>query len=59
MTMVENYIRVNGEYLRTDQIPENEMKEISKTLAVRLAAGFGYEPVNTEEKEEEMLPGQG
>lgn len=48
---IENYIRIDGKYVRQEEIPEEQMKEISKTIMLRLAEGFGYVPV-TEEKGE-------
>lgn len=45
---IENYIRIDGKYVRQEEIPEEQMKEISRTLMLRLAEGFGYEPVEEE-----------
>lgn len=43
--MIQNYIRINEKYIRQEDIPPDQMKEISKDLTVRLAEGFGYVPV--------------
>lgn len=48
MAIIENYIRINGEYVPQKSIPEEQMKEISRSIITRLAAGFGYSPVETE-----------
>ena len=48
---IENYIRIDGKYVRQEEIPEEKMKEISRTLMLRLAEGFGYVPVTEEEGE--------
>ena len=47
--MIQNFIRINGEYVAQEDIPADQMKEISTTLAVRLAEGFGYVPVNPQQ----------
>lgn len=44
--MIQNYIRIDGEYVRQEDIPPDQMRKISTTLAVRFAEGFGYVPVN-------------
>lgn len=43
--MIENYIKIKGKYVRQEDIPPEQMKEISKEIITRLAAGFGYVPV--------------
>lgn len=49
--MIQNYIRIKGEYVRQEDIPPDQMREISIALAVRFAEALGYVPVN--------LPGKG
>ena len=44
--MIQNYIRINGEYVRQQDIPPEQMREISRALAVRFAEGLGYVPVD-------------
>lgn len=48
MAIIQNYIRINGEYVPQESIPAEQMKEISRSIITRLAAGFGYSPVKTE-----------
>lgn len=48
MAIIQNYIRINGEYVPQESIPAEQMKEISRSIITRLAAGFGYSPVETE-----------
>lgn len=52
--MIQNYIRIDGEYVRQEDIPPDQMRKISTTLAVRLAEGFGYVPVNPQEQVSHM-----
>ncbi len=48
MGIIENYIRINGEYVPQESIPAEQMKEISRSIITRMAAGFGYSPVEKE-----------
>lgn len=50
MEKFQNYIRVNGEYMRQEDIPEEQFREIQYDLMVRLAGAFGYVPVETKEE---------
>ena len=43
--MVQNFIRVDGKFKKQEEIPVEQMREISRTLAVRFAEGLGYIPV--------------
>lgn len=45
---IENYIRIDGEYKRQEDISKEQMKEISETLLLRMANAFGYEAVSEE-----------
>lgn len=47
--MVQNLIRIDGEFKRQEEIPVEQMREVSRTLAVRFAEGLGYIPVNQNE----------
>ncbi len=47
--MVQNLIRIDGEFKRQEEIPVEQMREVSRTLAVRFADGLGYIPVNQKE----------
>lgn len=51
MEKFQNYIRINGEYKLQDDIPEDQMTEISRTLMLRLAEAFGYREVQQKETE--------
>lgn len=42
---IRNYIKINGEYVAQEDIPEEQRKEIATTILNRLAKGFGYKPV--------------
>lgn len=48
--MIQNYIRIDGEYVKQEDIPPEQMLEISVALAVRFAEGFGYVPVNSQKQ---------
>lgn len=45
MAIIQNYIRINGEYVPQESIPAEQMKEISKNIITRMVAEFGYSPV--------------
>lgn len=45
---IRNYIRINGKYVKQEDIPPDQMREISRVLITRLCAGFGYVPVTDE-----------
>ena len=47
--MVQNFIRVDGKFKKQEEIPVEQMRGISRTLAVRFAEGLGYIPVNQKE----------
>ncbi len=47
--MVQNLIRIDGEFKRQEEIPVEQMREVSRALAVRFAEGLGYIPVNQNE----------
>lgn len=44
MANINNFIKINGEYVAQQDIPPEQMKEISRALIVKLAEGFGYVP---------------
>lgn len=43
--MVQNLIRIDGEFKKQEEIPVEQMREVSRVLAVRFAEGLGYIPV--------------
>lgn len=49
--MIQNYIRIDEKYIRQEDIPPDQMKEISRDLTVRLAEGFGYVPVDQKDQD--------
>lgn len=52
---IVNFVKINGEFVNMDSLPESEKKKIGKELAIRFARGFGYEPVNEAGKEKEVV----
>jgi hypothetical protein len=42
---IRNYVKIDGEYVPREKISEEQMKEISRNIAIRLAAGFGLVPI--------------
>lgn len=44
MAKINNFIRINGEYVAQQDIPREQMSEISRAIIVNLAKGLGYAP---------------
>lgn len=51
MEKFKNYIIIDGKPVPQDEIPKEQMKEISKKLITRFAKGLGYKPVTKKELE--------
>ncbi len=47
---IVNHIRVNGEYVLQESLPEETQKKIGKELGIRFAKSFGYEPIDKKEE---------
>ena len=45
MEKIQNFIRINGEYIPQEDIPEEQLKEIGRELIIRMAGALGYVPV--------------
>lgn len=45
MAKINNFIKINGEYVAQEDIPQEQMSEISQAIIVNLAKGLGYAPV--------------
>lgn len=45
MAKINNFIKINGEYVAQEDIPQEQMSEISRAIIVNLAKGLGYAPV--------------
>lgn len=48
MAKINNFIKINGEYVAQEDIPQEQMSEISRAIIVNLAKGLGYAPVEKE-----------
>lgn len=45
MANIDNFIKINGEYVAQQDIPREQAKEIGRTIIINLAKGLGYVPV--------------
>lgn len=45
MAKINNFIKINGEYVAQQDVSPEQMREISRTIIVNLAKGLGYVPV--------------
>lgn len=50
MEKIQNFIRINGEYVRQEDIPPEQMKKIATELIIRMAGVLGYVPVEEQEE---------
>lgn len=48
MAKINNFIKINGEYVAQEDIPQEQMSEISRAIIVNLAKGLGYAPVEND-----------
>ncbi len=44
MAKINNFIKIDGEYVAQQDIPQEQMGKIARAIAVNLAKGFGYVP---------------
>lgn len=49
MAKINNFIKINGEYVAQQDIPAEQMREISRAIVVNLAKGLGYIPAEKED----------
>ena len=45
MEKINNFIRIDGEYVAQEDIPQEQRSKIGRAIIVNLAKGFGYAPV--------------
>lgn len=39
---IKNYVKINGEYICMDDLPEKERSIVAQAILDRLSEGFGY-----------------
>ncbi len=54
MANIDNFIKINGEYVAQQDIPREQAKEIGRAIIVNLAKGLGYAPVEKDSASEKL-----